>query len=152
MKPATKDDLKAINSVIETAVMTWQLPERVKRLAMPSYRYTEQDLEHYDLVVAEQDGRIVGVAAWDRDQHDGPESKIGLLIHGIYVHPEYQRQGIGSKLLESVKMAACAMKFEGILVRAQTDAEKFYRAEGFDKLASEESGRDYVGRYWRPIE
>ena len=34
--------------------MGWQLPERVKRLALPSYRYNEMDLKYYSLVVAER--------------------------------------------------------------------------------------------------
>ncbi|GAB6039601.1 hypothetical protein [Endothiovibrio diazotrophicus] len=29
-------DLEAINRVVEGAVMSWQLPERVKRLSLPS--------------------------------------------------------------------------------------------------------------------
>jgi GNAT superfamily N-acetyltransferase len=152
IRPATKDDLKAINLVVEKAVMTWQMPERVKRLALPSYRYTEQDLEHYDVVVVEQDGRILGVAAWDRDQHDGPENKVGLLIHGIYVHPEHQRRGIGSGLLASAENAARAMKIDGVLLRAQTDAEEFYRSKGLEKLATTDIEQDYARRYWKPID
>ncbi len=30
-------DLEAINRVIEVAVMTWDLPDRVKRLSLPAY-------------------------------------------------------------------------------------------------------------------
>ena len=134
------------------AVMTWQLPERVKRLALPSYRYTEQDLEHYDLVVAEDDGQIIGVAAWDREPHDGPDNKIGLLIHGIYVHPEYQRQGIGKGLMGSAEITARAMKMDGILVRSQTDAENFYQTQGLEKLVAQNSEREYASRYWKSLD
>lgn len=36
LRPATADDLEAVNRVIENAVMTWDLPDRVKRLASPA--------------------------------------------------------------------------------------------------------------------
>lgn len=66
VRAATKIDLDTINRVIEAAIMTWDLPERVKRLSLSSYYYTEQDLNHLELVVAE-DGQknIKGVAAWE---------------------------------------------------------------------------------------
>ena len=52
LRPALKTDLDAINRVIEAAVMTWKLPERVKRLSLPSYRYTLADFAHLEMVVA----------------------------------------------------------------------------------------------------
>ena len=54
IRPANEDDLDAINGVIEAAVMSWQLPERVKRLALPSYRYNAMDLKYFSLAVAER--------------------------------------------------------------------------------------------------
>ena len=59
LRPATQVDLAAINAVIERAVMTWQLPERVKRLTLPSYRYSAHDLEHLHIVIAEDAERTV---------------------------------------------------------------------------------------------
>jgi hypothetical protein len=64
LRQAAAADLDAVNAVIERAVMTWQLPERVKRLAMPSYRYGPHDLAHLHLVVADDNVHgIIGVAA-----------------------------------------------------------------------------------------
>lgn len=37
LRPASPADLGEISALIERAVMTWRLPERVKRLALPSY-------------------------------------------------------------------------------------------------------------------
>ena len=66
LRPANADDLSAVNAVIESAVMTWKLPERVKRLAMSTYLYTAHDLEHLHLMLAEdRAAAIVGVAAWE---------------------------------------------------------------------------------------
>jgi len=53
IRPARQIDLDAINRVIEAAVMTWDLPARVRRLSLASYSHTLLDLQHLDMVVAE---------------------------------------------------------------------------------------------------
>ena len=64
LRTARQADLEAINRVIEAAVMTWDLPERVKRLSLPSYRYTSVDFEHFEIVVAEDDRQsMLGIGA-----------------------------------------------------------------------------------------
>jgi hypothetical protein len=50
---AGQADLEAINRVIEAAVMTWDLSDRVIRLSLPVYRYDCVDLDHLDIVLAE---------------------------------------------------------------------------------------------------
>ena len=73
-------DLDPVNAVIERAVMTWKLPERVKRLAMPSYRYTGYDLKCLHIVVAVDSAiGIVGVASV---KVDGRDSWKLLVQHG----------------------------------------------------------------------
>ena len=150
-RSANVDDLDAINRVIEAAVMNWQLPERVKRLALPSYRYNEMDLKYYSLVVAEENEKILAVAAWDTDLHQGKEGSRGLLLHGIYVQPEYQRNGIGSRLFREVEDAVRDSKLDGVLVKAQNDAVEFFLCQGMQKLETEDLQRDYENRYWKPL-
>ena len=147
-----RKDLDKINQVVEAAVMTWNLPERVKRLAMPSYRYNDHDLEHYEIVVAESENRIIGIAAWDTTPHSGPEQTQVLLLHGIYVLPEQQHQGIGRELLAAVEMAARTRNIDGVLVKAQKDAEGFFKAQGLEKVSVQDSARDYENRYWKRLE
>jgi len=65
LRAADKTDLPAVNGVIERAIMGWKLPERVKRLSLPLYRYNEMDLEHLELCVAEAAGQIIALAAWE---------------------------------------------------------------------------------------
>ena len=151
LRTAGKGDLDAINQVVEAAVMTWQLPERVKRLALPSYRYDEHDLEHYQIVVVESGSAIVGVAAWDTEPHRGPADEPVMLLHGIYVLPERQHQGIGRQLLSAAEEAARVRKFNGIVVKAQKDAEGFFRAQGLEKLGARDPARDYENRYWKRL-
>ena len=150
LRPAAAVDLPAINAVIEGAVMTWELPERVKRLVLPSYRYSRHDLDHLHLVVAEApDGGIAGVAAWETaDQRDVPAGKTGLLLHGLYVDPEQQRRGVGTLLLDAAVSAAREQGVDGLLVKAQPDAVDFFVARGLTRLAVEDPDRDYAHRYW----
>jgi GNAT superfamily N-acetyltransferase len=150
LRPAIDADLGSVNAVIERAVMTWKLPERVKRLAMPSYCYTGYDLKYQQVVVAEDRANgVVGVAAWEAAvERDCPQGRRGLLLHGIYVSPDQQRRGIGSRLLSAVAMAARAQGCDGVLVKAQADAVGFFGSKGLQRLPVLHPDRDYPHRYW----
>ena len=150
VRPASDADLGVVNAVIERAVMTWKLPERVKRLAMPNYFYTGHDLKYQQVVVAENSANgVVGVAAWEpAAKRDCPQGHRGLLLHGIYVSPDQQRHGIGARLLSVVSMAARAQGCDGVLVKAQADAEGFFASQGLEKLPVLQPDRDYPHRYW----
>lgn len=150
LRPASQSDLDALNAVIEAAVMTWDLPERVKRLSLSSYRYTTLDFAHLNIVVAE-DARhnIVGVAAWEpADTKDAPAGHTALLLHGIYVHPQHQQQGIGSQLFKAAKDATRQYHYDGLLVKAQAEANGFFQAQGMEQLAVEDTTRHYANRFW----
>jgi len=111
LRPAVDADLGAVNAVVERAVMTWKLPERVKRLAMQSYFCTACDLKCQQVVIAgDSAGGVVGVAAWEAAAaRDCPQGRRGLLLHGIYVEPARQRHGIGARLLSAAALAMRAV-------------------------------------------
>lgn len=151
LRTATRDDLPLVNGLVERAVMTWDLPERVKRLSMETYRYAPQDLSHLELVLAEApDGRALGVAAWAvADPTDVASGYRGLLLHGLYVDPAVHGKGIGSRLLAAAEAAARAQDLDGVLVKAQRGAEGFFLARGYCKLAVDDPRRDYPYRLWK---
>ena len=153
-RQATKADLAAMNTVIESAVMTWDLPDRLKRLALPSYRYGEHDFDHLEFRVAEDlDAGIVGVASWEpATSGDAPEGKLGLLLHGLYVTPGSQGRGIGRRLLAMAKEAAEQGGYDGLLVKAHSSAEAFFAASGLAKLPVTEPARHYPHRFWLAVE
>lgn len=150
LRQAHADDLPAINGVVERAIATWQLPERVKRLSLPSYRYHAHDLVHLHLVVAEDaDHVLVGVAAWEpASPRDLPDGQRGLLLHGLYVDPAHQHRGVGSQLLDAAETAAREQGFDGVLVKAQADAKGFFEARGLQRLPVEDAARHYPHRFW----
>lgn len=152
LRPATRDDLDTVNQLIGVAVMTWALPERVKRLALPSYHYHAYDLEHLQLRLACVGQTIAGVAAWEAaNPRDCPDGLRGLLLHGLYVAPAWQRRGIGRRLLDAAKEAARAGGYAGVLVKMQPDAIGFFTAQGLQALPILDPNRDYPHRYWHAL-
>ncbi|WP_026186181.1 GNAT family N-acetyltransferase [Thioalkalivibrio thiocyanodenitrificans] len=150
LRIASRAELPDINGVIERAVMTWRLPERVKRLSLPLYRYDETDLGHLEVCVAEDEARIAGVAAWEpAETSDLPADRRGLLLHGLYVDPERQRRGIGNRLLGACVERARALGLDGVLIKAQSDAEPFFEKQGLERLPVRDESRDYVLRFWQ---
>jgi GNAT superfamily N-acetyltransferase len=151
LRPAMPADLAAVNAVIERAVMTWNLPERVKRLTLPSYRYQPHDLDHPRILVAEDaEHAVLGVAAWEpASARDLPVGKTGLLLHGLYVDPARQRAGVGSRLLDAAVTAAREQGFDGLLVKARPEAEGFFLARGLTPLPVTDAERDYPHRFWQ---
>jgi predicted N-acetyltransferase YhbS len=143
------EDLAGANRIIEAAIGTWHLPERVKRLALPLYRYSEVDLTHLDLRLLEGPVGVLAVAAWEpADARDCPGAGSATLLHGLYVSPDAHRRGLGTRLLEDGVRSARASGSHGILVRAQAGAEDFFQRVGFSRLPVRNEARDYAARFW----
>lgn len=153
VRGATAVDLEAINTIIQACVMSWNLPERVKRLTLDSYRYHATDLEHFDVFVATADDNdLVGVAALSEPARpDLPEGQSGLLLHGLYVAPGRQQQGIGRYLLQHALNKVADRGLDGLLVKAQPDANAFFQRQGFAALAITDVERSYPHRWWQQV-
>lgn len=141
-------DLPALNGVIEAAVMAWPLAERLKRLALPVLRYGELDLRDYVMDLVERDDRVVAVAAWREVAEDaghGPH----LFLHGLYVHPDFQKRSLGSGLIRRVVAIARERGLRGVLVKAERVSTGYFDALGFERLPeSDAPGAAYPYRYW----
>ncbi|MES9993846.1 MAG: GNAT family N-acetyltransferase [Candidatus Thiodiazotropha sp.] len=150
LRPMTRDDLESVNAIIEVCVMGWDLPQRVKRLSLGSYRYTEEDLDHLTAIVAVNAAdEIMGVTTWEpADTNDLPQSQHSMLLHGLYVAPLHQGIGIGDRLIKSALEAVREQGMQGLLVKAQSDAIGYFQSRGFTKLPIENTNRDYAHRWW----
>ena len=146
-------ELAGINRVIEAAIMTWDLPERVKRLALPSYRYSDIDGQVLEFVVArDPQSRILGVASWEpAKENDSPHGQQASLMHGLFVDSACHRQGIGRALVDALLAQTAAAGSDGLLVKAQRDALDFFSACGFLPLPVHDKSRQYPHRLWTPV-
>jgi N-acetylglutamate synthase-like GNAT family acetyltransferase len=146
---ASREDLPALNDVIEAAVLAWPLADRVKRLSLPALRYGEFDLDDYTMELVEFDHRVVAVAAWC-EMAGGAGLGPHILLHGLYVHPTVQGRGIGSALVRRALGLASGAGLAGLLVKAERVSASFFEALGFERMAqSDGPAGAYPYRYWR---
>lgn len=130
----TTEDLAVVNEIVARALSSWQVADRVMRLAMPSLHYTAADLDHMSFVIARNTDYIpVAVAVWEVLSDSASRAPTTeLLLHGLYVVPESQRCGFGACLLQHVEHVAAERGVRVITVHAWRDAESFFRARGFE--------------------
>ncbi len=140
IRTGAESDVTVINTVIEAAVMSWPLADRVKRLSLPLLKYDELDVAHMSFLLCESEGAVVGIAAWDGE---GQEAQL----HGLYVHPMHQHRGAGRLLLNRVKADAVAEGYSSLWVKAERVATHFFDKAGF-KLLPQRQESDYPYRYW----
>jgi putative acetyltransferase len=76
------------------------------------------------IFVAESDGKIAGFSALSIDYGQ---------ITGVYVLPEFTRQGIGTQLLVALEEAALQKKYRHLWVISSLTAISFYKANGYDE-------------------
>jgi len=77
------------------------------------------------IFVAECSKRLVGFAS--------------LLVHtpqigAMFVHPDFVRQGIGTRLLTAIESAAIEKRYQAIYVLSSLSAVKFYQANGYEVI------------------
>jgi len=108
---------------------------------------TEQDFyrlpRDHAVRVAEADHEVAGYAAW-RDEAPGV-----AYLEELSVHPDYQRFGVATKLLQRVLEEARENGFPALVLRAwdkATWAQRFYAKHGFRPLGDDapEKAREWL--------
>lgn len=93
---------------------------------------------HHDVYVAEADHVVAGYAAW-RDESPGV-----AYIEELSVHPDFQRFGVGSKLLQRIEERALEAGLKDLIAKKldkATWATAFYAHHGFTELREGVSNR-----------
>ena len=106
-------------------------------------------------LVAEVDGRLAGCGGWSRrrtlfggDRFAAREAEEldprsePARIRAFFVHPEWSRRGIGTRILERCESAARAHGFRSAELMATLPGEKLYGARGYDVVERIESEMD----------
>jgi putative acetyltransferase len=126
------DTVKKINSrdYSETQVRAWAglAPDPGKWTARQSSRLTFVD---------EEDGIIRGFAELEEEGHIG----------SLYVHAEFQGEGIASSLLQRVEEEAIARGADYLWTEASITAKLFFAKHGFEVITAQEV--EYQGAVFR---
>ncbi|NJN56004.1 MAG: GNAT family N-acetyltransferase [Leptolyngbyaceae cyanobacterium SL_5_9] len=133
IEPAQPDDAAAVlevhcAAVHQTAapfysaevINSWaRLPIERDRIDRVRQRWIENG--DRQMIVARQGDRLVGFGFVDKTAE----------LQGLYVHPDYGRQGIGARILAALEQAAFAFGVSVLQVDASINAEAFYSKQGF---------------------
>ncbi|PSQ24692.1 N-acetyltransferase [Halobacteriales archaeon QS_9_67_17] len=82
-------------------------------------------------VIAEREERVVGFASARQTFADEVE------IHTLFVHPDHQREGVGTALFESVVASARdadADRLRAGVLSGNHEARGFFEAHGFERV------------------
>ena len=138
----TNADLANVNAVVVAAVRSWALPDRVMRNAVPSLLYDVHDLRYMHIALLNNNAECaVGVVAWeDAGQQDTLAKQVTTSLHGLYVVPQWQRRGVGDRLLSYVSEWAVAHGAGALVLRAWRESESFFLAKGFTPVLAGNGG------------
>jgi predicted GNAT family N-acyltransferase len=104
---------------------------KIRRLVFIEEQHVPENMEwdEYDdsatHFLATLDNKVIATA---RLKTDGQIGRMAVLA-------EYRNKGIGSKLLQSVLLAARQQKLEDVYLHAQVSAISFYKKHGFTACA-----------------
>ncbi|WP_158861267.1 GNAT family N-acetyltransferase [Lunatibacter salilacus] len=127
IRPSTVDDLAQIQKIFVETILTIckddYSPEQIQAWTS-SVENTERWLEKLNsqyFVVAEVPGQIVGFASLENDNH----------IDLLFVHKDFQRQGIANKLYSEIAEEALKKKATTLNSNVSQTARPFFENKGF---------------------
>lgn len=117
-------DFSAVSEIYRRASLS-NASDRGNLLAHPEYLILRPDaLAEGRMHVAEEDGLVVGFAAWD-------ESGGSVELEDLFVDPRWMRRGIATALVGRIADVLRARGAGHLEVTANPHALGFYRAAGF---------------------
>ncbi len=138
------DDAEELNSVIEYTIeesYKWIYPEEVREI-FKEENSTEQLVER-----GEKDYVLVVVNPDDENKIVGTGALIDNRIFGVYVHPEYQSNGIGVRIMEQLEDRALGNGIKKLVLSASISSKDFYRKLGYrgdPRIIKLDDRREYI--------
>lgn len=139
---------KDIQSVQQVAQKTWYdtyegiIPRHVQhRFLKSAYqkKTLQRRMKHDYMVVAEVDRQVVGFAHFSM-----LDLRKFSLLNALYILPEFQNSGIGSKLLEAGISYLEQAKMIYLYVEKNNEkAIQFYKRKGFESIS--ETRENFIG-------
>jgi GNAT superfamily N-acetyltransferase len=124
IRPATAADAEAVHNIVLQALRETNArdypPSVIDRLVLTLPDTVASHLTIWRAFVAIVDGQVVGTGSLN-----------GQTVSAVYVHPDYQGRGIGTKLMDAVENAATAQSQGTLSVQSSVTAKPFYARRGF---------------------
>lgn len=137
LRPYREEDAKALAQLFYDTVHTVNAADYTKEqldVWAPKERdpdtWNQSFLQHRTLV-AEQDGRIAGFGDMDETGY----------LDRLYVHKEFQRQGIAAAICDALEGESEAEKFE---THASITARPFFEARGYEVIHAQQVERQGI--------
>jgi N-acetylglutamate synthase-like GNAT family acetyltransferase len=135
IRRATTNDSRAVHEIVLQALRETNARDYpasvIDRLILTLPEKVASNLETWHAFVAIVDERVVGTA-----------SLSGHTVKSVFVHPDYQRGGIATKLMGAVENAALAQSVYSLNVQSSITAQPFYAKWGFNIVREEFYGEE----------
>jgi N-acetylglutamate synthase-like GNAT family acetyltransferase len=150
-RPATTDDIPALEALIPLSVRALQAPYytavQMEAALGTVFGVDSQLIRDGTYFLAEEDGRIVACGGWSKrktsyggdaaktseDTLRDPETEPAM-IRAFFVHPDYTRQGIGRHFIKLCEAAIIQAGFKSIEIVATLAGEPLYTACGYKSI------------------
>jgi GNAT superfamily N-acetyltransferase len=136
IRPADENDALAISQVIISALRTSNAEdyshaviERIGKSFSPSA--VAALIHERTVFVALEGERVIGTASLDGD-----------VVRSVFVDPQSQGQGVGSKLMSAVEQKARDLGAANLLVPSSITAERFYQKLGYSVVRETYHGEE----------
>lgn len=134
VRRASSRDIDAITEVINKSNYEAYkniIPSKYFKHPFVNSEYISSIFNKWFIYVAEVNGKIVGCVCLEVNNDIG-------IIHHFYVLPEFQRKGIGSKLLAEMEMDAVGLGVREI--RVYVDSKAYWAISFYSKSGYEVNG------------
>jgi N-acetylglutamate synthase-like GNAT family acetyltransferase len=135
IRRATTDDSRAVHEIVLRALRETNARDYpasvINRLILTLPKRVASNLDTWHAFVAIVDGRVVGTAGLSCPS-----------VKSVFVHPDYQRRGVATKLMGEVENAALALSVCSLDVQSSITAQPFYAIRGFNIVREELYGEE----------
>lgn len=131
---ALPEESLILTEIAFSAKRTWDYPESYFAIWKDELTIKEDYIRNNIVLEAVINEEIAGFSSVVEVQEDFTSGQVlvtkGFWLEHIFIKPEYQHQGIGSKLLESTCKQCIEKGIEMLKIFVDPNAEGFYKKEG----------------------